>query len=100
MIGSLLDEDEISMSDTVFCYHCRRHHPLAEVVLIETGKVKRWRCRKSLFLARRSVGERDAFGHAVSELNRSACAAAAMRPLPRPVIELMLRRPLAAEHAS
>lgn len=87
------------MSDTVFCYHCRRHHPLADVMLFETGKVKRWRCRQSLSLARRSIGERDAFGRAVSESNRNACARAAMRPLPRPVIELMRRRPPGGERA-
>ena len=98
MIGSLPDEDDVTMSDTVFCYHCRRHHPLAEVVLIETGKVKRWRCRKSLALARRGVGERDAFGRATSESARGAWAAT--RPLPRPVIELMQSRPPAGERAS
>lgn len=77
------------MSDTVFCYHCRRQHARAEVVLVEARGVKRWRCRKSLVLGRRSVGERDAFGRAVSELNRRAVDALAHKPLPHAVIELM-----------
>lgn len=72
------------MSDTVFCYHCRRHHPVAEAILIETGGVKRWRCRRSIALARRSVAQRDAFGQATSAAKRSV----AERPLPRPVLEL------------
>ena len=77
------------MSDTVFCYHCRRQHARADVVQVETRGVKRWRCRQSIVLCRRSVGERDAFGKAVSDLNRRACEAVAQKPLPHAVIELM-----------
>ena len=80
------------MSDSVYCYHCRRWHPRAEVVRIATGRVKRWRCRASLELSRRSVDQRDAFGHAVSEANRRAAASDALPPLPRPVLELMFPR--------
>lgn len=76
------------MSETVFCYHCRRHHPADEVTLVVSGGVKRWRCRQSISLARRSVDQRDAFGQAVSQSNRATCAKPAARPLPRPVIEL------------
>ena len=80
------------MSDSVFCYHCRRSHPLAEVVRIDTGGVRRWRCRASLALGRRSVEQRDAFGRAVSAANRRAVEDEALRPLPRPVLELMYPR--------
>ena len=77
------------MSDTVFCYHCRRQHARADVVQFETHGVKRWRCRASLAASRRSVGERDAFGQAVSELNRRRGEVIAQRPLPHAVRELL-----------
>ena len=77
------------MSDTVFCYHCRRQHARADVVQVETRGVKRWRCRRSLVLGQRSVGERDAFGKAVSERNRRCREAIAQTPLPHAVRELM-----------
>lgn len=77
------------MSDTVFCYHCRREHARADVVQVETHGVKRWRCRRSIALGRRSVGERDAFGKAVSEINRRCSEAIARKPLPHAVRELM-----------
>jgi len=78
------------MSDQVFCYHCRRHHPADQVTLVYTRDVKRWRCRQSIVSSRSSSAARDAFGRAVSELNRALCAASA-RPLPRPVLELLRR---------
>ena len=78
------------MSDLVFCYHCRRHHPAHEVTPVYSRGVKRWRCRQSLALSRSSSAARDAFGRAVSELNR---ALHDTRPLPHPVIELFQRSP-------
>jgi len=81
-------EDGFTMSDQVFCYHCRRQHPADQVTLIQTRGVKRWRCRQSLSLSRASPAARDAFGQAVSELNRMVSARQADRPLPRPVLEL------------
>jgi hypothetical protein len=83
-----LTEDGITMSETVFCYHCRRHHPGDEVILIESRGVKRWRCRTSIFASRGSADQRDAFGKTISAQNRTGCARPAARPLPRPVLEL------------
>ena len=77
------------MSDTVFCYHCRRQHARADVVQVDANGVKRWRCRRSIAASRRSVGERDAFGKAVSELNRRCGEAIAHKPLPHAVRELL-----------
>lgn len=76
------------MSDTVFCYHCRRYHPRDEVTLVQTRGVKRWRCRKSISLSRASAAARDAFGKSISQMNQTACANPFPRPLPRPVLEL------------
>ena len=81
------------MSDQVFCYHCRRHHPAHEVTPVFSRGVKRWRCRQSLALSRSSAAARDAFGRAVSELNRALSAGRTERPLPRPVIELFQKNP-------
>ena len=77
------------MSDTVFCYHCRREHARADVVQVNTRGVKRWRCRASLAACRRSVGERDAFGKAVSELNRRCGEMTVQKTLPHAVRELL-----------
>ena len=63
------------MSDQVFCYHCRRHHPADQVTQVCVRGVKRWRCRQSLALSRSSAAARDAFGRTE-------------RPLPHPVLEL------------
>ncbi len=84
------------MNDTVFCYHCRREHARADVVQVETRGVKRWRCRRSIAQGRRSVGERDAFGKTVSELNRRCGEAIAQKPLPHAVRELILASPVPA----
>lgn len=73
------------MSDQVFCYHCRRHHPADQVTQVCVRGVKRWRCRRSIALSRASSAARDAFGNAVSEVNR---ALRGVRPLPHPVLEL------------
>lgn len=59
------------MTDRAFCYHCRVHHPLEQMVVIETKTGPRWRCLKTLMAAQRSVEERDAFGRAKSEANRA-----------------------------
>ena len=81
------------MSDQVFCYHCRRYHPADQVTLVQSRGFKRWRCRQSLALGRSSSAARDAFGQAVSELNRAVHDA---RPLPRPVLELLRNASVAA----
>ena len=74
------------MSDQVYCYHCRRLHPADQVMAVCVRGVRRWRCRRSIALSRASAAARDAFGHAVSEVNR---ALRGTRPLPHPVRELI-----------
>ena len=83
------------MSDQVFCYHCRRHHPADQVTQVYARGVKRWRCRQSIVLSRSSSVARDAFGRAVSEQNR-ALRAGRTSPLPRPVLELLCSASVAA----
>ena len=76
------------MSDTVFCYSCRKHHPLAEVTLVFSKGVKRWRCRKSIAESQKSRVQRDAFGKAITEFNRAMSRGKSAHALPRPVLEL------------
>lgn len=73
------------MSDQVYCYHCRRHHPADQVTPVYLRGIRRWRCRRSIALSQASSAARDAFGRAVSEAQR---ALRGVRPLPRPVLEL------------
>ena len=60
------------MSDTLYCYHCGRHHPREEMRQIETKAGKKWRCVKSIEATKRGVAERDAWGKQVTEINSSA----------------------------
>lgn len=59
------------MADTLFCYHCRTHHPKEEMRQIETKGGKRWRCIKSIEATKRATAERDAFGKQVTALNKA-----------------------------
>lgn len=77
------------MTDTLFCYHCRKHHPKSEMTLLQARGCKRWRCRKSLVYVRNSRAERDAFGQTVSATNQMLNALRQERPLPHPVLELL-----------
>ena len=81
------------MTDKVFCYHCRSYHPTAEVTLVHSKGIKRWRCMKSIASTRGSTAQRDAFGKSVSAANRASSSRQAARPLPRPVLELLWRAP-------
>ena len=76
------------MSDTVFCYSCRKHHPLAEVTLVFSKGVKRWRCRRSIAESQKNRDQRDAFGKAITEFNRAMSHGKSTHSLPRPVLEL------------
>ena len=76
------------MSDTVFCYSCRKHHPLAEVTLVFSKGVKRWRCRRSIAESQKSRDQRDAFGKAITEFNRAMSHGKSTHSPPRPVLEL------------
>lgn len=58
-------------TETLFCYHCGRHHPREEMRQIETKGGKRWRCIKSIVAAKKSSKLRDAFGKTVSAINTS-----------------------------
>ena len=62
-------------SDTAFCYHCARHHPLEEMRQIVTKGGKKWRCIKSIQATKKNVAHRDAFGKTVTEVNSSAARA-------------------------
>ena len=61
----------MSSTETIYCYHCCRHHPREEMRQIETKGGKKWRCMKSIVATRRSSAERDAFGKTVSAVNTS-----------------------------
>lgn len=58
-------------TETLFCYHCGRHHPREEMRQIETKGGKRWRCIKSIVATKKSSTLRDAFGKTVSAINTS-----------------------------
>ena len=62
------------MTDTLFCYCCRIHHPKDEMRRFATRQGERWRCLRSIEAAGRSRGERDAFGRRQSDLNRLAAS--------------------------
>lgn len=76
------------MSDTVFCYSCRKYHARAEVTLVQSKGVKRWRCLKSIAESQKSRDQRDAYGRAITELNRATGLRKATHTLPRSVLEL------------
>ncbi|MBP9713028.1 MAG: hypothetical protein KBD60_04950 [Sterolibacterium sp.] len=59
------------MADTLFCYHCRTHHPKEEMRQIETKGGKRWRCIKSIQATKQGREAREAFGRQMSENNRA-----------------------------
>jgi hypothetical protein len=59
------------MPDTIYCYHCRIHHPAAEMRQIETKSGKRWRCIKSIIAAKQGSEARAAFGRQTTDLNRA-----------------------------
>lgn len=55
----------------IYCYHCSRQHPREEMRQIETKTGKKWRCIKSIEATKRNVAQRDAFGKAVTTINKS-----------------------------
>jgi hypothetical protein len=67
------------MSDTLFCYCCRTHHPKEQMRRFTTRSGQRWRCLRSIEAARSNPGEREAFGRRQSELNRLAASRMAER---------------------
>lgn len=84
------------MIDGVYCYHCRCLHPEAEMRRFVSNGRQRWRCRRSLAGAKGSRAQRDAFGLAVSAMNRSS---EERLPLPHCVGELLSKREARDERA-
>jgi hypothetical protein len=58
------------MSEMIFCYCCRVHHPKALMRRFRTRNGLRWRCLASIEAAARDVSERDAAGRLQSARNR------------------------------
>ncbi len=58
------------MSEMLFCYCCRVHHPKDQMRLFSTKLGKRWRCIRSIEAAACERLERDAFGRRQTEINR------------------------------
>ena len=69
------------MSETVFCYACRTHHPKEHMSRFETRCGTRWRCRESIRAAKGSIEERDAFGRKQTGMNREASLAIAQQTI-------------------
>jgi hypothetical protein len=65
------------MSDTGYCYHCRRHHPYEEMRQVMTTMGKRWRCIRSIEATRQGRAAREAYGRTVTEMNKAESAAKA-----------------------
>lgn len=63
------------MSQTAYCYHCVKHHPIEEMRLIVTKTGKRWRCLKSIQATKAGIAQRDAFGRVVTEINKAEAQA-------------------------
>ena len=59
---------------TAYCYHCRSHHPIAQMRQLVTKTGKRWRCISSIEATKVSRTIRDAFGKNVTEINRAESA--------------------------
>lgn len=60
------------MTEMLYCYCCRVHHPKEQMRLYPTRHGWRWRCLRSIEAAHRSQAERDAFGQMQSDMNREA----------------------------
>lgn len=67
------------MTDMLYCYCCRTHHPRNQMRLFPTTRGKRWRCLRSIQAARDKPDVRDAFGRQQSEINHRATIAQAER---------------------
>lgn len=58
------------MSEMLFCYSCRMHHPKERMRRFSTRVGPRWRCVSSIEAAAREVPERDSFGRQQTAANR------------------------------
>ena len=59
------------MSEMLFCYHCRVHHPKSQMTRYLTTRGYRWRCTRSIQAARQAPALREEFGRSQTELNRN-----------------------------
>ena len=67
------------MTETLFCYCCRVHHPSEQMHRFHTRHGFRWRCRRTIEAAKCPSGDRDAFGRLQSEINRETAQQLAER---------------------
>ena len=67
------------MTEMLFCYCCRVHHPSEQMHRFRTRHGFRWRCRRSIEAAKCPIVVRDAFGRQQSEINREAAQQLAER---------------------
>lgn len=67
------------MTEMLFCYCCRVHHPKDQMRLFPTKLGDRWRCIRSIEAAASQRPVRDAFGRQQTEINREASRHAAQR---------------------
>ena len=88
MVVIFFSENMATMTDKVFCYHCRNYHPSTEARQVESKGVKRWRCLKSIASSQANRKQRDAFGKAVSETNRKVSLEKSRQTLPRSILEV------------
>jgi hypothetical protein len=61
---------EVAMTESLFCYCCRVHHPKEQMRPFPTKHGLRWRCIRSIEAAAGGRSARDAFGQQQSEFNR------------------------------
>lgn len=59
------------MRETAYCYHCGRHHPIAEMRRVRLKSGVRWRCLRSIEATRAAPAQREAFGQRMTALNRA-----------------------------
>lgn len=60
------------MSEMIYCYCCRTHHPSKEMRRFRTRAGERWRCVRSIEAANSSRQVRDDFGQEQTRQNREA----------------------------
>ena len=79
MLIATTHANEAAMSEMLFCYCCRVHHPRDQMHSFMTSQGLRWRCQRSIDAAKRSTDERDAFGKQQTAINREAALEVAKR---------------------
>ena len=79
------------MTETIYCYCCRTHHPKEQMRRFETRHGARWRCLRSIQAARSSIDQRDQFGRIQTDIN-SALARQHKESIIIPISERRLQR--------